>query len=165
MEVERPVSMAPGLGVDGCFTEADLAAADQLVQLSVSGGAEVSAPTSSSRSARSVNNTEMAAATKMADQLVQLSGGGGSEMASPTSSSLSARSVNNTEAAAGREGDHRDDDGVVDTRARKRYRWVAELYDATRPAKRGGAGGKRRRDDGDRRDRRQIDRRATWVCV
>ncbi|XP_051202191.1 uncharacterized protein [Lolium perenne] len=129
MEVERP----PGLGVDGFFTEADLAAADQLVQLSASGGPEAAAPTSSSRS---VNNTEMAAATDMADQLVQLSGGGGAEMASPTSSSLSARSVNDAEAAAGREVDHRDDDGVVDRRARKRYRLLAELYHATRPAKR-----------------------------
>ncbi|KAF7101385.1 hypothetical protein CFC21_102736 [Triticum aestivum] len=60
MEVERPVSMMPGLA-DGFFTEADLAAADQLVQLSVSGGAEVTSPTSSSRSVQSVNNTEAAA--------------------------------------------------------------------------------------------------------
>ncbi|KAM0869438.1 hypothetical protein ACQ4PT_040673 [Festuca glaucescens] len=158
--------MAPGLGVDGYFTEADLAAADQLVQLSVSGGPEAAAPTSSSRSARSVNNTETAAATEMADQLVQLSASGGPEAAaSPTSSSLSARSVNNAVASAGREDDHRDDDGVVDRRARKRYRRVAELYHATRPAKRGGAGGKWRRDDGDRRDRRQIDRPNAWVCV
>jgi hypothetical protein len=157
MEVERP----PGLGVYGCLTEADLAAADQLVQLSASGGAEAAAsPTSSSRS---VNNTEMAAATKTADSLVQLSGGGGAEMASPTSSSLSARSVNNTQAAAVREDDHRDDDGVVDRRARKRYRRVAELYRATRPAKRGGAGGKRRRED--RGDQHQIDRPTSCVFV
>jgi hypothetical protein len=82
-------------------------------------------------------------------------------MASPASSSLSARSVNDTKAGAGREDDHRDDDGVVDRRARKRYRRVAELYHATRPAKRGGAGSKRRRED--RRNQRQIDRRA--ICV
>uniref|UniRef100_A0ACD5ZTA4 Uncharacterized protein n=1 Tax=Avena sativa TaxID=4498 RepID=A0ACD5ZTA4_AVESA len=127
MEVERPASMAPGLGVDGYFTEADLAAADQLVQLSVSGGP-----------------------------------------ASPTSSSLSARSVNNTEAAAGREDDH--DGGVMDKRARKRYRQVAELYHATRPViKRGGGGAggsKRRREEGDRRDQRRIDHRpASWILV
>uniref|UniRef100_A0ACD6ALH3 Uncharacterized protein n=1 Tax=Avena sativa TaxID=4498 RepID=A0ACD6ALH3_AVESA len=124
MEVERPASMAPELGVDGYFTEADLAAADQLVQLSVSGGP-----------------------------------------ASPTSSSLSALSVNNTEATAGREDDH--DGGVVDKRARKRYRRVAELYHATRPViKRGGAGGnKRRREEGGRRDQRRIDRPASLVLV
>jgi hypothetical protein len=122
MEVEMAASM---LGVDGYFTEADLAAADQLVQLSVSGGAE--------------------------------------EVASPTASSRSARSVNNTEAAAGREHDRRDDDGVVDRRARNRYRRVAELYRATRPAKRGGAGGKRRRED--RGDQHQIDRPTSCVFV
>ena len=107
MEVQRqrPVAMAPGLA-GGFFTEADLAAADQLVQLSVSGGA------------------------------------------SPTSSSLSAHSVNNTEVAAGsRREDGCDDDGVMDRRARKRYRRVAELYHATRPVKLGGAGGKRRREE------------------
>ncbi|CAM0911704.1 unnamed protein product [Alopecurus aequalis] len=105
MEVQRPVSKAPGLA-DGFFTEADLAAADQLVQLSVSGGAEA---------------------------------------ASPTSSAVSARSVNNTEVLAGREDCY--DHGVLDRRARKRYRRVAELYHATRPVKRDGAGGKRRREE------------------
>lgn len=102
MEVQRPASTAPGPGLaGGFFTEADLAAADQLVQLSVSGGA------------------------------------------SPTSSSLSARSVNNTEVVAGREDCY--DDGVLDRRARKRYRRVAELYQATRPV--GAGGGKRRREE------------------
>jgi hypothetical protein len=156
MEAVRPASMAPGLGADGDFTEADLAAADQLVQLSVSGGAEAASPTSSSLSARSVNNTEAA------DKLVQLSANKGAEAASPASSSLSA---NNTGAAARKEDDQ--DDGVVDRRARKRYRRVAELYRATRPAKRGASAGKGRREDGDRRDRhrRQIDRPTTWVFV
>jgi hypothetical protein len=155
MEAVRPASMAPGLGADGDFTEADLAAADQLVQLSVSGGAEAASPTSSSLSARSVNNTEAA------DKLVQLSAG--AEAASPTSSSLSARSANNTGAAARKEDDQ--DNGVVDRRARKRYRRVAELYSATRPAKRGASAGKGRREDGDRRDRHRIDRPVSWVCV
>ncbi|KAL6661953.1 hypothetical protein ACP70R_001337 [Stipagrostis hirtigluma subsp. patula] len=97
-------SSASGTG-GGEFTEADLAAADQLVQLSVSGG------------------------------------GGDEEQCS------SAGSVNNAEAGGEEEDD--DDAGVVDRRARKRYRLVSDLYAATRQVKAAaaGAGSKRKSKD------------------
>uniref|UniRef100_A0A0E0LXQ4 Uncharacterized protein n=1 Tax=Oryza punctata TaxID=4537 RepID=A0A0E0LXQ4_ORYPU len=61
MEVEE-IKPAGTVG-DGFFTEADLAAADQLVQLSVSGGGceDDGYDTSSSTTLQSVNNAEAAA--------------------------------------------------------------------------------------------------------
>ncbi|GJN04232.1 hypothetical protein PR202_ga21758 [Eleusine coracana subsp. coracana] len=93
------------------FTADDLAAADQLVQLSVSGGGEEEACSSSALSSpRSVNNTD-----------------GG----------LVASAAQDDENA-----------GVVDRRARKRYRLVSELYAATRRVSKsdyaGGDAGKRK---------------------
>ncbi|WVZ91761.1 hypothetical protein U9M48_037887 [Paspalum notatum var. saurae] len=103
------------------FTADDLAAADQLVQLSVSGGG----------------------------------GGAEEEEEEEQCCSSSARSVNNEQGGAARErGDDGDeeedqldaaDEGVVDRRARKRYRLVSELYAATAPK---AAGGKRRSSRG-----------------
>lgn len=107
------------------FTPDDLAAADQLVQLSVSGGGDEHHDACSSASTLS-----------------------------------SPRSVNNAEAlvAAAREDDDDDEEeggdenaGVVDRRARKRYRRVSELYAATRRVKTSedaGRGGKRKSRDG-----------------
>ncbi|KAK3122381.1 hypothetical protein QOZ80_8BG0668840 [Eleusine coracana subsp. coracana] len=86
-----------------------------------------------------------------ADQLVQLSVSGGGEEEACSSSALSSpRSVNNTDGglvAAAR--DDENNAGVVDRRARKRYRLVSELYAATRPvvSKSDYAGG----DDGGKR--------------
>ncbi|XP_062191360.1 uncharacterized protein LOC133895220 [Phragmites australis] len=94
MEVERkpavPSISSASVSGTGCgeFTEADLAAADQLMQLSVSGGGEEEDQEACSSSARSVNN-----------------------------------------AVAGEREEHA---GMVDRRARKRYRLVSELYAATR---------------------------------
>lgn len=96
------LASASGPAGGGEFTADDLAAADQLVQLSVSGG------------------------------------GGGDE--EDQCCSTSPRSVNNAEDDACR--------GLVDRRARKRYRLVSELYAATRQVKAAGAGGGGRRRKG-----------------
>jgi hypothetical protein len=98
-----------GFGVE--FTADDLAAADQLVQLSVSGGGDDDVDqweAFSSSSPRSVNNNAASAA------------------------------------AAARVEEEEEDSGVVDRRARKRYRLVSDLYDATKPQQvnKAGAGGK-----------------------
>ncbi|TVU04606.1 hypothetical protein EJB05_47726, partial [Eragrostis curvula] len=97
---------------DGGFTADDLAAADQLVQLSVSGGGEEDACSSSSLSARSVNNAEAVAPVAARED----------------------------EEQDGEDGDDANA-GVVDRRARKRYRLVSELYAATKRVKSSTAGG------------------------
>ncbi|KAG2585609.1 uncharacterized protein LOC120713783 [Panicum virgatum] len=102
-------SAGPAGAVGGEFTADDLAAADQLVQLSVSGGGD-----------------------EEEDQHEAFS------------SSSSPRSVNNAARGEEEEEDHEDYSGVVDRRARKRYRLVSELYAATRQVK-AGAGGKTKR--------------------
>ena len=104
-------SAGPAGAVGGEFTADDLAAADQLVQLSVSGGGD-----------------------EEEDQHEAFS------------SSSSPRSVNNAARGEEEEEDRREDyySGVVDRRARKRYRLVSELYAATRQVK-AGAGGKTKR--------------------
>ncbi|RCV12721.1 hypothetical protein SEVIR_2G302800v4 [Setaria viridis] len=94
----------PGLPLGGLFTEAEMAAADLLVQLSGSGGGD----------------------------------DGGAAPESP-------RSVNTCAgAAAWAEEEEREREAVLglelDRRARKRYRLVSELYDATRPVAGAGAG-------------------------
>ncbi|KAL5219915.1 hypothetical protein ABZP36_024628 [Zizania latifolia] len=98
MEAKPAAEMAG----DG-FTEADLEAADNLVQLSVSGGGEEDDRAEASSSSRT-----------------------------------STLSVNKAaEAVAGEQaGD--DDETGLDTRVRKRYRLLAELYAATLPVKDGG---------------------------
>jgi hypothetical protein len=87
----------PGLALGGLFTEAELVAADLLVQLSGSGGGD---------------------------------GGGEAAPESP-------RSVNTCAGAAAWAEKEREREAVLglelDRRARKRYRLVSELYDATRP--------------------------------
>ncbi|CAL5087089.1 unnamed protein product [Urochloa decumbens] len=100
--------IGPGLALGGMFTEAELAAADLLVQLSGSGGGDDGAA-SESESPRSVNTCAGAAAWE------------------------------EREAAAGLE---------LDRRARKRYRLLSELYDATRPVAGAGAGNERKRKRG-----------------
>ncbi|KAF0898331.1 hypothetical protein E2562_007182 [Oryza meyeriana var. granulata] len=63
MEVEE--SKPAGVVVGDGFTEADLAAADQLVQLSVSGGCEEDGCDSSSSTTLSVNNAEAVVAREV----------------------------------------------------------------------------------------------------
>ncbi|KAL5201462.1 hypothetical protein ABZP36_035816 [Zizania latifolia] len=104
-------------GLGGLFTAAELAVADQLVQLSGSGGDEESSqsPSSSSTTAssqRSVNTCTAAAAGEV-EEFTGLAAGG----------------------------------MELDRRARKRYRLLSELYAAPAPVKRGDACGKRKRDD------------------
>ncbi|CAN6198744.1 unnamed protein product [Urochloa humidicola] len=105
----------PGLALGGMFTEAELAAADLLVQLSGSGGGDDGAA-SESESPRSVNTCAGAVAWEEEEE--------------------------ERKAAAGLE---------LDRRARKRYRLVSELYDATRPVAGAGAvgGNDRKRKHGD----------------
>ncbi|CAN6205187.1 unnamed protein product [Urochloa humidicola] len=104
-----------GLALGGLFTEAELAAADLLVQLSGSGG--------------------------------------GDDGAAPESES--PRSVNTCAGAAAWEAEERREAAAaaleLDRRARKRYRLLSELYDATKPVACAGAGSanarKRKRSD------------------
>lgn len=113
IKVERRKRMGGEGDGFGCFfTEAELAAADQLVQLSASGEATAASASSPTSSTLSVNK------------------GGGEAAARGTTL---AAAEDDKDAAA----------WPMDRRARKRYRTVAELYEATRPAKRGG-GSKRR---------------------
>ena len=107
-------SAGPAGAVGGEFTADDLAAADQLVQLSVSGGGD--------------DDEE--------------------DQHEAFSSSSSPRSVNNA-ARGEEEEDHEDYSGVVDRRARKRYRLVSELYAATRQVKAGAGGKSKRRSNRD----------------
>ncbi|CAN6175177.1 unnamed protein product [Urochloa humidicola] len=104
--------ISPGLALGGgMFTEAELAAADLLVQLSGSGGGDDGAA-SESESPRSVNTCAAAAAWEEEEE---------------------------RKPPAGLE---------LDRRARKRYRLVSELYDATRPVAGDGAGSARKRKRG-----------------
>ena len=110
-------SAGPAGAVGREFTADDLAAADQLVQLSVSGGGD--------------DDEE--------------------DQHEAFSSSSSPRSVNNAARGEEEEEDRREDyySGVVDRRARKRYRLVSELYAATRQVKAGAGGKSKRRSNRD----------------
>uniref|UniRef100_A0A0D9XAL1 Uncharacterized protein n=1 Tax=Leersia perrieri TaxID=77586 RepID=A0A0D9XAL1_9ORYZ len=122
------------------FTEADLAAADHLVQLSVSGGCEEDdGYCSSSTTLQSVNNAETTAALAMAK---------GDEIED--------------------EDEDEDDDMGIDRRIRKKYRLLSELYAATKPVTAdeekvagAGAGGgyKRKKRDQDKKKKKQPRRR------
>ncbi|CAO2200422.1 unnamed protein product [Urochloa humidicola] len=108
-------SAGPGSGAGGEFTADDLAAADQLVQLSFSGGGDEEEEEGqneaafSSSSARSVNNAKSSSAAARGDE------------------------------------EEEEDSGEVDWRTKKRYRLVAELYAATRPVKAAAGGGRSKR--------------------
>uniref|UniRef100_A0A0D9XG64 Uncharacterized protein n=1 Tax=Leersia perrieri TaxID=77586 RepID=A0A0D9XG64_9ORYZ len=112
-----------GGGID--FTAAELAVADQLVQLSCSTGDDA-ASSSATSSPRSVNTTAFAANT----------------------SSAAAAEAEYEEFTTGMG----DDEMELDKRARKRYRLLSDLYAATSPpAKRAAAaaGCRKRKRDGE----------------
>jgi len=62
--------IGPGLALGALFTEAELAVADQLVQLSGSGGGDEAASGSESESPRSVNTCAAAAAWEDREEVV-----------------------------------------------------------------------------------------------
>ncbi|OEL38800.1 hypothetical protein BAE44_0000180 [Dichanthelium oligosanthes] len=100
----------PGLALGGLFTEAELAAADLLVQLSGSaGGDDEAAAEPEPESPRSVNTCAGAAAWEEKEEAMGLE---------------------------------------LDRRARKKYRLLSELYDATRPVAGADAGNARKRKRG-----------------
>uniref|UniRef100_A0A0E0IN23 Uncharacterized protein n=1 Tax=Oryza nivara TaxID=4536 RepID=A0A0E0IN23_ORYNI len=125
MALCAPQQLACGLfGIGGVFTAAELAVADQLVQLSCSSGGDEAAASSSSSSSsttsspRSVNTY---AATTAAGEEIEEFTGMAAEM-------------------------------ELDRRARKRYRLLSELYAATAPKRAAAASSssssrKRKRDD------------------
>ncbi|CAL5013999.1 unnamed protein product [Urochloa decumbens] len=129
-EIAKPVAASVSMlssgsagpaSAGGEFTADDLAAADQLMQLSVSGGGdddEVDGQHEafSSSSARSVNNAKAAAAARGED-----------------------------------EEDEEEDSGEVDRRTKKRYRLLTELYAATRPVRAGGKSKRKSSRDGMRK--------------